>query len=49
MDWYRCSLTLNRTAGGSNNLIFYVSNVYGNKPAYVGDEVTVYTTSKISK
>ena len=39
-NWYRCSLTLNRTAGGSNNLIFYVSNVYGNKPAYVGDEVS---------
>ena len=39
-DWYRCSLTLNRTAGGSNNLLFYVNNVYGNKPAYVGDEVS---------
>jgi hypothetical protein len=39
-DWYRCSLTLNRTAGGSNNLIFYVNNVYSNKPAYVGDEVS---------
>ena len=39
-DWYRCSLTLNRTAGGSNNLLFYVNNVYSNKPAYVGDEVS---------
>jgi len=39
-DWYRCSLTLNRTAGGSNGLIFYVNNVDSNKPAYVGDEVS---------
>ena len=39
-DWYRCSLTLNRTAGSSNNLLFYVNNVYSNKPVYVGDEVS---------
>jgi hypothetical protein len=38
--WYRCSLTLNRTSGGSNNLIIYVSNAFGNKPAYAGDEVS---------
>jgi hypothetical protein len=38
--WFRCSLTLNRVAGGSNNLIFYTNNTYTNAAIYSGDGIS---------
>jgi hypothetical protein len=38
--WFRCSLTLNRVAGGSNNLIFYTNNTYTNATIYSGDGIS---------